>query len=131
MSFDAACTVILHPSNPGLVLGVSRGLGSRRFGLPGGHRERGEEAAQTAARELWEETGLRCHLFVPLHAGFADDGAFAVTFLCPKWSGKMKASSPEGVVEWVNWWELLAGPFGNINRQIYNQLCRMEQGQRA
>lgn len=38
----------------------------RVLALPKGHLEEGEEAVDTAVREVWEETGLRTRLVAPL-----------------------------------------------------------------
>jgi 8-oxo-dGTP pyrophosphatase MutT (NUDIX family) len=38
----------------------------RVLALPKGHLEEGEEAVQTAVREVWEETGLRTKSLAPL-----------------------------------------------------------------
>ena len=43
----------------------------RRWGLPGGHQEVGDSSAETAVREVFEETGLRIKR--PLVFGIASD----------------------------------------------------------
>ena len=43
----------------------------RRWGLPGGHQEVGDSSADTAVREVFEETGLRINR--PLVFGIASD----------------------------------------------------------
>lgn len=56
----------------GLVLSVSRGYDTRDWALPGGHLEPGETIRQAAARELFEETGVRLDIharLVPIVTG--------------------------------------------------------------
>lgn len=52
--------VVLQPVGEGLLI-VQRGQGfaSGKWALPGGYLETGESWTAGAARELWEETGLR------------------------------------------------------------------------
>jgi len=53
-----SATVLLL-NDRGKLLAVSRGDDATNWGMPGGWVERGESPAQGAARELWEETGIR------------------------------------------------------------------------
>jgi 8-oxo-dGTP diphosphatase len=42
--------------------------------IPGGHRERGETVGQTAARELYEETGAEASVMTPVTAYSVSNG---------------------------------------------------------
>ncbi|MFC8617871.1 NUDIX domain-containing protein [Micromonospora purpureochromogenes] len=56
-----ACVLLVDPAGR-LLLQLRDGKAAYHpnvWGLPGGHREPGETAAETASRELYEETGLR------------------------------------------------------------------------
>ncbi|WP_446210080.1 NUDIX domain-containing protein [Micromonospora sp. IBSANI012] len=56
-----ACVLLVDPAGR-LLLQLRDGQAAYHphvWGLPGGHREPGETVAETASRELYEETGLR------------------------------------------------------------------------
>jgi len=59
--YDPKVAVICIVARDGRVLMIRRGTeqGYGRWGLPGGYVDRGEVVEQAAAREVWEETGLR------------------------------------------------------------------------
>ncbi len=129
MQHDNACVVIVSPF--GNVLGVSRPgvervghhtIRNTFWGLPGGKREGAEEPRETAARELYEETGLH-----PLELEYvtttSGPGGFTSVFFCPLYRGTMR-SSPEGTTSWCDWEDLLAGPFGLENRQVLEAIAR-------
>lgn len=45
-----------------VLMGLRRGShGAGTWSFPGGHQEFGEDPSETAAREVWEETGLKIH----------------------------------------------------------------------
>lgn len=54
------------------------------WGLPGGWIDRGEDPARTAAREIYEETGLRVHVVQPLMVQRTPDmrAHMDVAYLC-------------------------------------------------
>ena len=59
--YDPKVAVICIVPREGKVLMIRRAtnLGYGLWGLPGGYVDRGEVVEQAAAREVWEETGLR------------------------------------------------------------------------
>lgn len=91
----------------GRVLLVQRGKEPQKglWSLPGGRCEPGESLAQTVAREVWEETGLRVHvgpelwsLMIPITDGQAyevHDFAAAVI------SGTLIAGDDAADARWV------------------------------
>lgn len=130
----AACVLVRRA---GCVLAVSRKDDPTAMGLPGGKldpadwciaREIGlDPAAVAASRELFEETGLHVSVF-DLRRVFErgpdeDDGYITTTFEVD-WadcSGTIHTKEA-GRVRWVDWAELLMGPFGRYNRVLMQTL---------
>jgi len=61
--------IVVHDRAGRVLLELRRDF--RRWGLPGGHHEIGDSSAETAIREVFEETGLRIKR--PLVFGIASD----------------------------------------------------------
>ena len=61
MFYDPKVAVVCIVPRDGKVLMIRRAtdLGYGQWGLPGGYVDRGEVVEQAAAREVWEETGLK------------------------------------------------------------------------
>lgn len=58
--------VVLVPVGRQVFVALIEVNGGRVLALPKGHIEEGEQAAETAVREVWEETGLRTVTRAPL-----------------------------------------------------------------
>lgn len=114
----AACCLVL--SEDGHVLAVSRKDDPTAFGLPGGKVDPGETAAQAAARELKEETGLTATNLRQVFERTDEEGYHTVTFACEV-SGEIDTEE-SGAVRWVTPAVLFAGPFGLYNRQLWARL---------
>jgi len=116
----AACVVV---ERDGGVLAVSRRGLPGALGIPGGKLEPGESAAEGAAREVQEETGL---LVDPsrLTLIYTDvDGDHTVaTFLAQDPGGAIVQASNEGVAMWASWPALISGPFGRYNAAVREAL---------
>ncbi|MFV8753335.1 NUDIX hydrolase [Nannocystaceae bacterium ST9] len=114
----AACVLIVRD---GRVLAVSRKYDHTAFGLPAGSVEVGESAKAAAVRELHEETGLvvRESDLVAVHLGpvHAPDGDPVPTFWAPDPGGEPRTSE-EGIVRWVDWETLAAGPYAAYNAEV-------------
>lgn len=90
----------------GLILAVSRGVGSTKWALVGGKAEPGETPEEAAKRETLEETGIKVHkcekIYSRIEPKTSDDGLdfFSTTFYATSWEGEPKPSH-EGDVKWV------------------------------
>jgi len=123
-TIEAACALIVRPWD-GRILTVSRRHDPKAKGLPGGKKEaRDKTLLVTAGRELNEETGLvmRPDTAVMLYDAPCADivkgtVSRSVTYYVPHWTGT-PASTPEGMVEWSTWEEVVFGPFGAYNAEL-------------
>ena len=99
----AGSAFVVVPDGYGRVLSVSRGAGAWVYGLPGGWQEPSETRAETAVRELQEETGLSP--VGPLRVLIHRPGQ--TFFYVDRYAGVVRGSS-EGDVTWLSWPELIA-----------------------
>jgi len=90
----------------GLILVVSRGLGSNKWALIGGKAEPGETPQQAAIRETEEESGIKvtkCEkIYSRVEPNQNEDGLdfYSTVFYATSWSGEPR-SSHEGEVKWA------------------------------
>lgn len=115
MKLAATC---LFLREDGKVLGCSRRNRPDLWGMPGGKVDEGETVREAARRETEEETGLFIKSMHPIYAGSCDDLYWTTCFLVTSWEGE-PSQQEEGIfVEWKEWEDLIAGPFGNYNRIV-------------
>jgi 8-oxo-dGTP pyrophosphatase MutT (NUDIX family) len=114
----AACVLIWR--DDGRILGVSRPEDPEAFTLPGGGMHAGEEPADTAARELMEETGVGVSELTPVFHALSDG------IPCTAFEGvplPLEEFSPakgeKGAVKWCTPSELAEGPFGEYNKLLF------------
>lgn len=124
----AVCALIFNQSDKSRILGISRRDDRTVFGLIGGKVDPGESLEEAIIREVREETGfdfvIETNAFTKLCQG---QTVFLVTTfvgiinydLPPHWRNE---ANEEGVVKWCSKAELLNGPFGNYNRDLFNQI---------
>jgi len=113
-----AAVIVLRRSD-GRVLGVTRGNNIRDINFPGGRREpEDQNYAQTAQRELFEETGLHVPFscLKPIAHWKAGHGS-VIAFQALDWSGKLRPSA-EGYPVWVTPERLLLGTHRGMVRKL-------------
>lgn len=124
----AVCALIINQTDKSRFLGISRRDNREVFGLIGGKVDPGESLEEAIVREVKEETGfdffIEANVFTKLCRGEKD-------FVVTTFSGIISHDLPtlwrneaneEGVVKWCSKAELLAGPFGIYNRELFNQI---------
>ncbi len=118
-----AASIVVVQRADGRFLSVSRGRGTGKWALPGGHVEPGESFPEAATRELREETGLS--LTEPVEVYRAPSGGEHLTAaFIGRTSGTPVAASPEGDVSWQTAEALTAdgAPFADFTRAVLGAL---------
>jgi 8-oxo-dGTP pyrophosphatase MutT (NUDIX family) len=120
----AAGVLVQNPLDSTLFLGFKRkkseGSG---VSLPCGKSEEGETPDQTARRECKEETGWNVffHMLKP-YIGNNDDGFQVWIYsadLDEEFGRTLTKSVDEGEMVWATAEELISGPYGEFNRQVF------------
>jgi 8-oxo-dGTP pyrophosphatase MutT (NUDIX family) len=120
----AAC-ILFWNNEDNKILAVSRKDNPDAFGLPGGKLDEkdGGSLTKCAIRESLEETGFH---FTDLELFFVrQDGEFICATFMPWNSKRVRNWTPEanaGNVDWVTPEKLIAGPFGEYNKKLFDHV---------
>ena len=107
--------VLIRDKAGRVLLGQRQGShGATTWSFPGGHVEFGEELEEASAREVQEETGLRCLHLRPYYFTndiFPVEAKHYVTlfFECTQWEGTVVNAEPTKCLGW-EWFEPSALP---------------------
>jgi 8-oxo-dGTP pyrophosphatase MutT (NUDIX family) len=94
--------VVVVSSGPSNVLAISRNFNTRDPSFPGGDSEPTDEnPAQTAKRELIEETGIMAIELRCMEQWVGERGQPVYAFFVPKWKGSRLRTSSEGKPFWT------------------------------
>lgn len=112
----AVCVLVTRGDS---VLAVARRGTTDDWGLPGGWA--GSDLRRSAARELYEETGILFEFrkLVPVYAGRCGNCSETdvYTFLAPGASGEPQQRDA-GPAKFISWDALCAGPFATYNSRV-------------
>ena len=127
----AVCALVIHPNTNGNhILSISRRDNLNAFGLIGGKVDPGETNEQAIVREVMEETGFEftilANIFERICKGEQQDSFTTTTFLGTinwlpplNWKGQIEG---EGIVKWCTKQELIDGPFGEYNKNLFERI---------
>ncbi|HEX7018049.1 MAG TPA: NUDIX domain-containing protein [Patescibacteria group bacterium] len=107
-----ACILVINDQNQVLLGKRKNSYKAGYYGIPGGRVEVGELLAETAKRELLEETNLTAVdlKYVGVVKEHQDEWDFIhFVFVCHQWTGEVTTVEPEKCEGW-QWYDLKALP---------------------
>lgn len=122
-----AWSVVVVVFRDGDVLAISRNFNPRDPSLPGGDSDpTDEDPGHTAARELFEETGIRAVELRAVDQWTGDRGQPVFAFIVPKWRGKRLRTSDEGKPFWTHPKSLLipTATYRESAQRLFEKLTR-------
>lgn len=109
--------------NQGRVLAISRGLDRTKLTFPGGGTDRADRnPRETAARELFEETGV---VVEPGHLQYVDQNNGFVVYTpmnIRSWPNELRSTPFEGFVGWHEPYELLSSRHGAFQGRVLQKV---------
>lgn len=128
MPYSATHTIIIKDGRVLMLRRFNTGWMDGLFTVPGGHIEANEPATSGAARELFEETGLRVNAESLEHAitvhrkNEEGDVYFDEYFIAHEWDGEPSITEPHksDAIEWIKMDELGDMVVPSIMRALQN-----------
>ena len=111
------------------ILAISRNFNTRNPGLPGGDSESFDDSpADTARRELYEETGIQAVELRCMDQWTGERGQPVFAFIVPKWKGSRLRTSDEGKPFWTRPRRLLikSAAYRDSAQRILEKLGRVQ-----
>lgn len=104
--YEAAVAIVQDGNKWLLGLSTAKDDRANKWCFPGGGIKRGEQADRAAAREAWEETGIRCK---PIGEPFSYTNKPAVAFVhCKETGGRLDPNSEFAALGWFTRKEMKA-----------------------
>lgn len=125
LTLRSASVLLVNPHGQVLVVNRKSGQG---VCMPGGKVEEDEDFCQAAAREAFEETGLRINptrlllIYQGLCPSEDGPGFDTATFLALHWEGDLGGGEPELNPRWGHWSDLVQNsPFSDYNLSMAHE----------
>lgn len=123
---EAVCALVIRGDK---ILAVGRRHDHSQFGLPGGKLDPEDSLEEAVLRELVEETGIEAkeediYSVFGAYCEGEDKNIWTTTFFVANFTGEPEQGDA-GPVEWVTKDVLLAGPFGDYNKKLFQALNRV------
>lgn len=117
----AVCILAFNTKNQ--ILAVSRRNTTDQFGLAGGKVNYREDPITALIREVWEETYIYLQPeYIKLVYTRIDEEYVVLTYLYNKPIEQDPIQGDAGKTAWVEWKDLISGPFGVYNRNLKEHL---------
>lgn len=115
----STATAIYHPQLRKIIFGFNPNQG-RGWELPGGKQDGNETIVQAAAREVFEECGLRVD---PIFVGYMDDGpTYCCMFFVAVSDELPRVMEPENHTQWTWWsWQDPPTPLNPFTSQLLHR----------
>jgi 8-oxo-dGTP pyrophosphatase MutT (NUDIX family) len=117
----AVCVLAFNQTNQ--ILAVSRRNTTDQFGLPGGKVNYREDPITALIREVWEETYIYLQPEnIKLVYTRIDEDYVVLTYYYSQQITQEPIQGDAGSVKFVEWKDLIKGPFGEYNQELKTHL---------